>query len=60
MARADNLTEAAFAEVRRHLKKAYDFDLPLEQMSEEQRLRYLTGMIHYAKLRWALLAEYDL
>ena len=60
VARADNLTEAAFAEVRRHLKKAYDFDLPLEQMSEEQRLRYLTGMIHYAKLRWALLAEYDL
>lgn len=60
VARADNLTEAAFTEVRRHLKKAYDFDLPLEQISEERRLHYLTGMVHYAKLRWALLAEYDL
>lgn len=60
VARAENLTEAAFTEVRRHLKKAYDFDLPMEQMSEERRLHYLTGMIHYAKLRWALLAEYDL
>ncbi len=60
VARAENLTEAALTEVRRHLKKAYDFDLPMEQMSEERRLHYLTGMIHYAKLRWALLAEYDL
>jgi hypothetical protein len=60
VARAENLPEAAFNEVRRHLKRAYGFDLPFEQMSESQRLHYLTGMIHYAKLRWALLAEYDL
>jgi len=60
VARAENLPEAAFKEVRRHLKRAYGFDLPLEQMSDSQRLHYLTGMIHYAKLRWALLAEYDL
>jgi hypothetical protein len=25
-----------------------------------QSFNYLTGMIHYAKLRWALLAEYEL
>ena len=60
VARATNLTVAAFTEVRRHLKKSYRFDLQLKQIPEDQRLRYLAGMIHYAKLRWALLAEYDL
>jgi hypothetical protein len=53
VARAANLTEA---EVRRHLKKSYRFDLV--RIPEDRRLHYLTGMIHYAKLRWALLTEY--
>ncbi|MGH8275107.1 MAG: hypothetical protein ACRETH_00265 [Steroidobacteraceae bacterium] len=60
VARAANLTDDAFAEVRQHLKKAYGFDLPLAQIPADQRLPYLAAMIHYAKLRWALLAEYDL
>jgi hypothetical protein len=60
VARATNLTGDAFAEVRLHLKKSYGFDLQVEEFPQEQRLRYLAGMIHYAKLRWALLAEYDL
>jgi hypothetical protein len=59
VARAKKLTEAALHEVRGHLKKVYGFNL-MERIPASQRLHYLTGMIHYAKLRWALLAEYDL
>ncbi|MGH7931545.1 MAG: hypothetical protein ACREQN_00105 [Candidatus Binataceae bacterium] len=59
VARAKNLTEAALNEVRAHLRSAYGFDL-MERIPANQRLHYLSGMIHYAKLRWALLAEYDL
>jgi hypothetical protein len=59
VARAKNLTEAALTEVRGHLKRVYGFDL-MERIPANQRLHYLSGMIHYAKLRWALLAEYDL
>jgi hypothetical protein len=59
VARAKDLTEAALSEVRRHIKKAYGFDLT-EQIPAPQMLHYLSGMIHFAKLRWALLAEYDI
>jgi hypothetical protein len=59
VARAKDLTEAALAEVRGHVRRVYGFDL-MERIPANQRLHYLSGMIHYAKLRWALLAEYDL
>jgi len=59
VARAKKLTEAALDEVRGHLQKVYGFDL-MERIPANRRLHYLSGMIHYAKLRWALLAEYDL
>lgn len=59
VARAKDMTEAALTEVRGHLKKAYGFDV-MELIAASQRLHYLSGMIHYAKLRWALLAEYDI
>jgi hypothetical protein len=59
VAKAKNLTDAALAEVQRHLKKVYDFDL-LKQIPERQVTHHLSGMIHFAKLRWALLAEYDI
>ena len=59
VARAKDLTEAALSEVRRHLKQVYGFDLT-EQIPAAQMLHYLSGMIHFAKLRWALLAEYDI
>jgi hypothetical protein len=32
----------------------------MEHIPVNQRLNYLSGMIRYAKLRWALLAEFDL
>jgi hypothetical protein len=59
VARTEDLTETALEEVRIHLKKVYGLDL-MAQMPPDRRLNYLAGMIHYAKLRWALLAEYDL
>jgi len=59
VARAQDLTDEAFDEVRGHLKKSYGFNL-MERLPPERRLHYLLGMIHYAKLRWALLAEYDI
>jgi hypothetical protein len=59
VAKAKDMTEAALAEVRGHLKQAYGFDV-MELIAANQRLHYLSGMIHYAKLRWALLAEYDI
>jgi hypothetical protein len=59
VAKAKDMTEAALNEVRGHLKNAYGFDL-MERIPAERRLHYLSGMIHYAKLRWALLAEYEI
>lgn len=59
VARAKSLPEAALSEVRRRLKSVYGFDL-MERIPASQQLHYLLGMIHYAKLRWALLAEYDM
>jgi len=59
VARAKNLPEAALNEVQKHLKKIYGFNL-IARIPPDRRLHYLAGMIHYAKLRWALLIEYDL
>jgi hypothetical protein len=59
VARAKNLPEAALNDVRQRLKSVYGFDL-MERIPANQQLHYLLGMIHYAKLRWALLAEYDM
>jgi hypothetical protein len=59
VAKAKDVTEAALTEVRRHLKEAYGFDV-MEGVPENRKLNYLSGMIHFARLRWALLAEYDI
>jgi hypothetical protein len=59
VAKTGKLTEEVFADVRKHVEDRFglNFKAPLPA---EQRLNYLAGMIHYAKLRWALLAEYDI
>lgn len=59
VASTKKLTDAAFFEVSAHLRKVYGFDLRAD-ISPRQKLNHLSGVIHYAKLRWALLAEYDL
>ncbi len=58
VARAGNLTDSAFSDIHAHLKETYGLDL-MAGIPPRQSLNYLCGMIHYAKLRWALLAEFD-
>ena len=58
VASTKTLSDAAFNEIHAHLKRVYGLNLSAG-ISPRQRLNYLSGMIHYAKLRWALLAEYD-
>ncbi len=59
VARADKLPDRAFAQIRRHVQKLGGFDFGAS-LPPGQSFNYLTGMIHYAKLRWALLAEFEL
>ncbi|HEY6421239.1 MAG TPA: hypothetical protein VIX59_19755 [Candidatus Binataceae bacterium] len=59
VARAGRLTDEVFGKVLAHVQELYGLDFS-SRIPPGQRLHYLTGMIHYAKLRWALLAEYDL
>ena len=59
VARADRLPDQAFAQIRKHVRGLTGFDFGAS-LPPGQTLNYLTGMIHYAKLRWALLAEYEL
>ncbi len=59
VARTGRLTDTTFSQVRQHVGSRYGLDFTAG-IPSGQRLHYLTGMIHYAKLRWALLAEYDL
>jgi len=58
VARADRLPDQAFAQIRKNVRKLCGIDFGASLTG--QSFNYLTGMIHYAKLRWALLAEYEL
>jgi hypothetical protein len=51
------LTETILQRVIAHMRDHFGLNL-CRISSTEQRLQYLAGLIHYAKLRWALLAEY--
>jgi hypothetical protein len=57
--RARELPATAVEEIHGHLGQAYGLDLAV-RMPREHRLHYLAGMIHFAKLRLALMAEYGL
>ncbi len=57
--RVGNLPGDGFEQVRAAFKQFSGFDFPPE-LPALQNMHYLCGMIHYAKLRWALLVEYDL
>jgi hypothetical protein len=43
----------------KHLRLGSEFEFD-KWPSAVEKLHYLAGMIHYARLRWALLAEYDI
>lgn len=51
------LADAVLKKVSANIRDQFGLDLG-RIGSTEQRLQYLAGAIHYAKLRWALLAEY--
>ncbi len=57
--RQGKLDEAAINRIRAHLVASYGFDFSTA-LSPDQNLQYLAGMLHYAKLRAALLEEYGL
>ncbi len=59
VARTGKLSEEAYSQVREHVGRRYGLNSNA-RIPPGQKIHYLTGMIHYAKLRWALLAEYDL
>ncbi len=59
VARVDSLPDREFARIRKHLRQLLGFDFGAS-LPPGQSFNYLSGMIHYAKLRWALLVEYDL
>ncbi len=59
VARVDSLPDREFTQIRKHLRKLLGFDFGAS-LPPGQSFNYLSGMIHYAKLRWALLVEYDL
>jgi hypothetical protein len=59
VAKVGRLSEEEFRTVRKHVEGRFELDFTAA-LPAHQRLNYLAGMIHYAKLRWALLAEYDL
>jgi hypothetical protein len=58
--RADRLPDPALSQIRKHLRKIYRFELCFNGPDKRQFLDYLVGAIHYAKLRWAVLSEYEL
>lgn len=52
-----NLDAATLERIKQHYKRSYGFDFSA-RMPVAQNLHYLTGMVHYAKLRAALLEEF--
>ncbi len=59
VASAQHLSQDAVMQVCEHLKCRYHVDFTRTDQPD-RNLVYLAGMVHYAKLRWALLAEYEL
>jgi hypothetical protein len=59
MSNQQGLDEALIQRIRDHLERSYGFDFSAA-LSPHQNLQYLVGMLHYAKLRAALLEEFDL
>jgi hypothetical protein len=59
IARKAGPDEAMIQRIRDHLCGSYGFDFSAA-LSPHQNLQYLAGMLHYAKLRAALLEEFDI
>jgi hypothetical protein len=58
IAHRGSLDRDVICDIREHLEASYGFAFSIA-LPPVQNLQYLAGMIHYAKLRAALLEEYD-
>jgi len=59
--KAAGLDRATLARLRAHLGSNYGFDIEQRlDWEPPRRLYYITSMLHFARLRWALLEEFDL
>jgi hypothetical protein len=54
----DGLDQNLITRIRQHIERSYGFEFS-DSLSPRQNLQYLAGMLHYAKLRAALLQEFD-
>lgn len=59
VAHAQHLTADTVEQICHYLKDGYRVDFR-RSGQPRRNLAYLAGMVHFAKLRWALLAEYDI
>jgi hypothetical protein len=59
IAQKGGFDHALIQRIRDHIGGSYGFDFPAA-LSPHQNLHYLAGMLHYAKLRAALVQEFDL
>ena len=57
-ARTTELSDAVFAQVSEHFQARFGVSLAQANLPARRKLNYLAGMIHFAKLRSTLLAEY--
>jgi hypothetical protein len=54
------LSDQVFAQVSEYFRCSFGVSLAAAKLPARRKLNYLAGMIHFAKLRSTLLAEYDL
>lgn len=60
VAKVAQLDVATLERIRRHLNSNYGFDMrECKDLEPPRRIYYLTSMLHFARLRWALLEELD-
>ncbi len=58
LAKTSELSDRVFAQVSEHFRARFGVSLAQANLSARRKLNYLAGMIHFAKLRSTLLAEY--
>ncbi len=60
LTRKAKLSDEAFCQVSEHFRARFGVTLASADLPARRKLNYLAGMIHFAKLRSALLAEYGI
>jgi hypothetical protein len=58
LAKTTEFSDAVFLQVSEHFRERFGVSLAAANIPPRRKLNYLAGMIHFAKLRSTLLAEY--